>query len=122
MMIARRLQLDDGYDYKFERWIKLLKDNWIQNVGTLIRVPPSQLAALNLPIALKLELDEICNLGNKLPVQSAHFYLQEVCFLICAPFNTLGGETRNKGNAKSTTAFGARKKFGAFFFSTIIAV
>jgi hypothetical protein len=79
MMIARRLQLDDGYDYKFERWIKLLKDNWIQNVGTLIRVSPSQLTALNLPIALKLELDEICALGRKVPVQAAHFYLQDVC-------------------------------------------
>lgn len=36
MMIARRLQLDDGYDYKFERWIKLLKDNWIRMILALL--------------------------------------------------------------------------------------
>lgn len=37
MLIARRLELDDGYDYKLERWIRLLKDNWIQTAGALAR-------------------------------------------------------------------------------------
>jgi hypothetical protein len=38
MLIARRLELNDGYDYKLERWIKLLKDNWIQTAGSLSRM------------------------------------------------------------------------------------
>lgn len=38
MLIARRLELNDGYDYKLERWIKLLKDNWIQTAGSIARM------------------------------------------------------------------------------------
>lgn len=62
MLIARRLELDDGYDYKLERWIRLLKDNWLQTAGALARVPEGLLEKLNLPVALKVELERISKL------------------------------------------------------------
>lgn len=37
-LISTRLELNDGHDYKLERWIKLLKDNWIQTVGALTSI------------------------------------------------------------------------------------
>lgn len=59
LMISTRLELNDGHDYKLERWIKLLKDNWIQTVGALTRLNDGQLDKLNLPLGLKFELEKI---------------------------------------------------------------
>ena len=70
MLIARRLELDDGYDYKLERWIRLLKDNWLQTAGSLARVPDGLLEKLNLPVALKVELERIA----KLPFEQQSFF------------------------------------------------
>lgn len=67
LLISTRLELNDGYDYKLERWIKLLKDNWIQNAGALTRLTEGQLDKLNLPLGLKFELERIGKLDFKQP-------------------------------------------------------
>jgi hypothetical protein len=86
LLISTRLELNDGYDYKLERWTKLLKDNWIQTAGALTRTSgpgtacwnsvsllglgEGQLDKLSLPLALKFELERI----GKLDFQQPNFF------------------------------------------------
>lgn len=74
LLISTRLGLNDGHDYKLERWIKLLKDNWIQTVGALARLDDGMLDKLNLPLGLKIELEKIGNLSFE---KKNFFHVQE---------------------------------------------
>lgn len=56
---------EEDYDFKVEKWIRLLKDNWIQTVGTLTRLPPGSLSQLGLPLALVVELERIIRLTHE---------------------------------------------------------
>lgn len=47
-----------------EKWIRVLKDNWIQTVGTLVRIPAGSLNQLGLPLALVVELERIIQLAH----------------------------------------------------------
>lgn len=64
-----------AYDYKFERWIKVLKDNWIATVGTLMRVPLATLAGMNLPLALRLELERVAKMDPPPSALTTFFHL-----------------------------------------------
>jgi len=63
-ILARRMGLEDSYDYKIDKYIKLLKDAWIASFGTLLRLPPGFLEKLGLPLALRYELETLRELPN----------------------------------------------------------
>jgi hypothetical protein len=55
---------EDSYDYKIDKYVKILKDNWISTFGTLLRLPKGTLEKLHLPIALCVELERLQDLPN----------------------------------------------------------
>eukprot|EP01127_Copromyxa_protea_P005524 TRINITY_DN15448_c0_g1_i1.p1 TRINITY_DN15448_c0_g1~~TRINITY_DN15448_c0_g1_i1.p1 ORF type:complete len:722 (+),score=192.81 TRINITY_DN15448_c0_g1_i1:32-2197(+) len=64
-LIGRRLCAEEDHEFKVEKWIKVLRDNWVHTVGTLTRLPPGTLVNLGLPVALVVELERISRLQNE---------------------------------------------------------
>lgn len=74
-----RFDSEDEYDFKVEKWTKLLKDNWIQTVGTLTRIPPGQLGQLGLPLALVVELERIIRIATEVKTNEFFHLIKDVC-------------------------------------------
>jgi len=65
--------MGEEFDYKLHKWIKVLQDNWVFNVGTLLRLPPGSLDKMSLPTGLVGELEKIRKLGGDFQAQEFFF-------------------------------------------------
>eukprot|EP01126_Amoeba_proteus_P060390 TRINITY_DN7988_c0_g2_i1.p1 TRINITY_DN7988_c0_g2~~TRINITY_DN7988_c0_g2_i1.p1 ORF type:complete len:511 (-),score=108.89 TRINITY_DN7988_c0_g2_i1:1572-3104(-) len=72
LALTRRMGLDERFDYKMDKWLKVLKENWICTFGGILRAPPGTFERLGLPIALADELKRIQALPNQ--YMSANFF------------------------------------------------
>lgn len=87
---------EDEYDFKVEKWTKLLKDNWIQTVGTLTRIPPGQLGQLGLPLALVVELERIIRIATDVKTNEFFHLIKDVCLQQCQFFTFQDASGTNK--------------------------
>lgn len=100
MLCQTLTRSEESYDYKIDKYIRVLRDAWVTNFGTLLRLPKGALRELGLPLALTLELERLQECTNN--VANVHYiHFQEVCE---SPHNVaynLRAKVRTKGTRLS---------------------